>query len=67
MELDRYQLASEFHKVKMSDQIKRIDNLEDMREVALGLWELNYRLRTVINHRVKAEVPKTEHMPPSVQ
>ena len=39
------ELATEFEQVKMIDNVKRINDIEELREIAIRLIELNFGLR----------------------
>lgn len=55
--MDRYQLAREFEYTKHKDNINRITQPDELKQVALGLLKLNYGLREYINNLLHEEVP----------
>ena len=63
--MDRYAMAREFEKVKLKDQIQRIDDIDGLRQLAVDLTELNYRLKEVIASQVLERIPQTRHLPPA--
>ena len=43
--MDRYQLAKAFERRVMEDRIKKIDDIQGLREVCIALMDANFRLQ----------------------
>jgi len=56
--MDRFELAKEFQYIKTKDTIHSLTDPHDLKEMALLLLELNYRLRKALAIAVKDEVPE---------
>ena len=49
-------MAREFELVKLKDQIQRIEDIDGLRQLAVDLTDLNYRLKEVIASQVLEQI-----------
>ena len=61
--MDRYELAREFAFIKAREEINKLEDPAQLKEVAIGMLKINVGLREYI-HKLAAELPVTEHLPP---
>lgn len=61
--MDRYALAREFEFTCEKDEIQRMDDIDELKLVAVGLLKLNYGLRSFIAAEVAKRVPLSEYLP----
>ena len=55
--MDRYSLAREVNFIHEQDQIRKCRDVDELREVALGLLKLNYGIREFVANQVRKEIP----------
>ena len=63
--MDRYRLAREFDYTVHKDNINRLTEPAELKEVALGLLQLNYGLREYVSEILQNEMPAMDWPPKS--
>jgi hypothetical protein len=61
--VDCYQLAREFEFVRQCDEIHRIRDLSEAKDLAITLLRLNRAMRETVAAMVKSEIPEVS-LPP---
>lgn len=61
--MDRYELARHFAFIKAKDEINRLTDPDQLKEVAIGMLKMNVGLRDYIHRMAKMEIEQT-HLPP---
>ena len=62
--MDRFQLARHFAFIKAKDEINKLTDPDQLKEVAIGMLKMNVGLREYIHRMAKEEIEATQHMPP---
>ena len=61
--MDRYELSREFAFVRARDEINKLEDPAQLKEVAIGMLKINRGLREYI-HKLAADIPVTNKLPP---
>jgi len=61
-ELNRYELSREFAFIRARDEINKLEDPAQLKEVAIGMLKINVGLREYI-HKLAADIPVTQHLP----
>ena len=51
--MDGHAVARKFEKHLMTERIKKLDNIDDVKKVAIGLVELNYGIRLQVSEMAR--------------
>ena len=62
--MDRFQLAREFDFIRQCDEIQKIRDLGEAKDLAITLLRLNRSMRETVAAMVKQEIP-VHQLPPS--
>ena len=60
--MDRYQLAREFDFVRQCDEIQKIRDLSEAKNLAITLLRLNRAMRETVAAIAKSEIPERQSL-----
>jgi hypothetical protein len=61
--MDRFALSRYFTFIRQCDEIQRMEDIDEVKDLAITLLRLNKGMRETIEAMIKSEIPATTEMP----